>query len=448
MNNPIDRTAHAASADSAANTPQTSPSLDGVEAQASAPTATKRRRWPLIAGATAIALVATGAVAYGSAKKTVQLDVDGNITTVSTFAGSVEGFLDEQDVRVTDRDLIAPGADAPLKNGADVVVRYGRQVTVQTDGAQSDVWLTALDADEALDTLAARGSDVRLVASRSGADGRAALSLRLDADGPVHVVADGQTKTAPDGSIGVNAILDQQGVVLGELDRVSVARTVEPTTDGTTAEASSADETTTQPAVSLVVQRVAVTETPTVTPIPFETVTEQDANRFADLAPVVKQEGVEGASTKVENVTTVDGVEESREVVSDGVTSEPVAKIVVQGTKERPKAAPKAAAAPQAAAAAPKASAPAAAPAPAASSVGGDVWAALAKCESGGNPATNTGNGYYGLYQFSASTWRAMGGSGLPSDASAAEQTQRAQALQARSGWGQWPACARKLGLL
>ncbi|KRD47710.1 transglycosylase [Oerskovia sp. Root918] len=387
-----------------------------------------------MAGATAIALVATGAVAYGSAKKTVQLDVDGNITTVSTFAGSIEGLLDEQDVRVTDRDLIAPGADAPLKNGADVVVRYGRQVTVQTDGAQSDVWLTALDADEALETLADRGSDVRLVASRSGADGRAALSLRLDADGPVNVVADGETRTAPDGSIGVNAILDQQGVALGELDRVSVARTAEETSD--------------VPAVSLVVQRVAVTEAPTVTPIPFETVTEQDANRFADLAPVVKQEGVEGASTKVENVTTVDGVEESREVVSDGVTSEPVAKIVVQGTKERPKAAPKAAAAaPKAAAAAPapKASAPAAA---APSTVGGDVWAALAKCESGGNPATNTGNGYYGLYQFSATTWRAMGGSGLPSDASAAEQTQRAQALQARSGWGQWPGCARKLGLL
>ncbi|OCI32645.1 resuscitation-promoting factor [Oerskovia enterophila] len=436
MNNPIDRTAHAASADSAANTPQTPSPLDGVEAQASAPTATKRRRWPLIAGATAIALVATGAVAYGSAKKTVQLDVDGNITTVSTFAGSIEGLLDEQDVRVTDRDLIAPGADAPLKNGADVVVRYGRQVTVQTDGAQSDVWLTALDADEALETLADRGSDVRLVASRSGADGRAALSLRLDADGPVAVVADGETKTAPDGSIGVNAILDQQGVALGELDRVSVARTAEETSD--------------VPAVSLVVQRVAVSEVPTVTPIPFETVTEQDANQFADLAPVVKQEGVEGASTKVESVTTVDGVEESRELVSDGVTSDPVAKIVVQGTKERPKAAPKAAAAaPKAAAApaapAPKASAPAAA---APSTVGGDVWAALAKCESGGNPATNTGNGYYGLYQFSATTWRAMGGSGLPSDASAAEQTQRAQALQARSGWGQWPGCARKLGLL
>ena len=40
-----------------------------------------------------------------------------------------------------------------------------------------------------------------------------------------------------------------------------------------------------------------------------------------------------------------------------------------------------------------------------------------------------------------------MGGSGLPSQASAEEQTMRAQTLQARSGWGQWPACSKKLGL-
>lgn len=75
------------------------------------------------------------------------------------------------------------------------------------------------------------------------------------------------------------------------------------------------------------------------------------------------------------------------------------------------------------------------------------VWDLLAQCESGGNPRTNTGNGYYGLYQFSLGTWRSVGGSGLPSDASPAEQTKRAKILQARSGWGQWPACSRKLGL-
>ena len=90
---------------------------------------------------------------------------------------------------------------------------------------------------------------------------------------------------------------------------------------------------------------------------------------------------------------------------------------------------------------------PAPAPAPANPYAVTGVWAQLAQCESGGNPRTNTGNGYYGLYQFSLSTWRSVGGSGLPSNASPEEQTMRAQILQARSGWGQWPACSRKLGL-
>lgn len=77
----------------------------------------------------------------------------------------------------------------------------------------------------------------------------------------------------------------------------------------------------------------------------------------------------------------------------------------------------------------------------------GSVWDELAACESGGNWAINTGNGFYGGLQFTLSTWQSLGGSGLPSDASREEQIARAEALQARSGWGQWPACSAKLGL-
>lgn len=87
-------------------------------------------------------------------------------------------------------------------------------------------------------------------------------------------------------------------------------------------------------------------------------------------------------------------------------------------------------------------------PRPAAAAVpSGGVWDRLAQCESGGNWAINTGNGYYGGLQFSLATWRGVGGSGLPSDASREEQIARGQALQARSGWGQWPECSAKLGL-
>ncbi|WP_269808405.1 resuscitation-promoting factor [Cellulosimicrobium protaetiae] len=458
VKNPFHRTADAAGAPESADTnPQTpfETSTDGPaeSPQSPATTARRRRRWPLVAGATAVVLLATGAVAYGNARKTVQLDVDGQITTVTTFAGSVEGLLAEQEVAVGDRDLVVPDVDSALRGGGDVVVRYGREVPVQVDGSQSSVWLTALDADEALTTLASRGSDVRLVASRSGE--RASLPIRLDADGPVNVVADGETKVAPDGSIGIDAILDQQGVQLGDLDRVHVEKSDQIAAAQADAAAEAAPAAATEDAeaaadaapVSLVVQRVKVEEVPTTTAVPFETVTEEDANRFKDLDPAVKQEGADGVHTTVHRVTTVDGVEESRELVSEGVTTPPVNKILVQGTKERPKPEPKATT-PQRSSSSSSSSGASPAPAADLGSAPEGVWSALAQCESGGNPATNTGNGYYGLYQFSLPTWRAMGGSGLPSEASAAEQTQRAQALQARSGWGQWPACARKLGLL
>jgi LysM repeat protein len=59
--------------------------------------------------------------------------------------------------------------------------------------------------------------------------------------------------------------------------------------------------------------------------------------------------------------------------------------------------------------------------------------------ESGGNYADNTGNGYYGAYQFSLGTWESVGGSGLPSNASPAEQDMRAQMLYSQRGCSPWP---------
>ena len=75
------------------------------------------------------------------------------------------------------------------------------------------------------------------------------------------------------------------------------------------------------------------------------------------------------------------------------------------------------------------------------------TWDALAQCESGGNWNTNTGNGFSGGLQFTASTWAAYGGAGSPADATREQQIAVAENVQASQGWGAWPACAAKLGL-
>jgi len=74
------------------------------------------------------------------------------------------------------------------------------------------------------------------------------------------------------------------------------------------------------------------------------------------------------------------------------------------------------------------------------------VWDRLAQCESGGRWNINTGNGYYGGLQFSLSTWRAFGGSGMPHQASREQQIAVAERVLAVQGWKAWPSCSKKIG--
>lgn len=77
------------------------------------------------------------------------------------------------------------------------------------------------------------------------------------------------------------------------------------------------------------------------------------------------------------------------------------------------------------------------------------VWDRIAQCESGGNWHINTGNGYYGGLQFSASTWRAYGGTAYAATAAQASKGQQiavATKVQRAQGWGAWPTCSARAG--
>lgn len=68
-------------------------------------------------------------------------------------------------------------------------------------------------------------------------------------------------------------------------------------------------------------------------------------------------------------------------------------------------------------------------------------WDAIASCESSGNWAIDTGNGFYGGLQFTLSTWESNGGEGMPNDASRAEQIRVAENVLRTQGIGAWPVC-------
>ncbi|MDQ0372006.1 resuscitation-promoting factor [Cellulomonas humilata] len=374
----------------------------------------RARILPITAAAAALVL-AGGTAAFAHAQKTVTLDVNGEVEQLSTFAGSVDGLLDDQGVVVGERDVVSQRGS--LREGTEIVVRHAHQVSVNVDGVETSVWTTALTADEALDSLAARGQSVALVASRSAAGGRPELALDLTLHGPADVVVDGTTLEVTDADASVAQVLGELGITLNALDRVSVVQ-------GAAGR------------VQVNVNRVVVQDVTTTLEVPFASTTQQDAARYTDQKRTLTA-GVPGARTLVERVTTIDGVESARVAVSDVVTVAPVDEVLSVGTKARP-----------AVVKTPSTTAGASTGTPV--TAGGDAdslnWAALAKCESGGNPTAVSSTGkYHGLYQFSVSTWQAVGGAGLPSDASAEEQTARAKMLYNRSGAGQWPHCGKYL---
>ncbi|MGH3793551.1 MAG: transglycosylase family protein [Pseudonocardiaceae bacterium] len=77
-------------------------------------------------------------------------------------------------------------------------------------------------------------------------------------------------------------------------------------------------------------------------------------------------------------------------------------------------------------------------------------WDRVAKCESGGNWATNTGNGYSGGLQFTRSTWSSYGGKAyapMAAQASRTEQIAVAEKVLDGQGWGAWPVCSKRAGV-
>jgi hypothetical protein len=165
--------------------------------------------------------------------------------------------------------------------------------------------------------------------------------------------------------------------------------------------------------------------------VPNATERREDADLVEGSTRVVAA-GSNGLVRRTFERTFLDGQLASSAEIAKTTVSAPVTRVVAVGTKPAP-----------APVRASRDRAPAASSGDAAPSGG---FAALAQCESGGNPrATNPSGKYRGLYQFSRETWASVGGSGDPAAASVAEQTKRAQMLLNRSGAGQWPECGRHL---
>jgi len=270
----------------------------------------RSQRGRVAAQAAVLALVLAGTTAFATLQKTVTLDVDGELTTVSAFGRTVEDVLDAHGVEVGDRDLVSPALGALVSDGTDVVVRHGREVVVEVDGRQRTIWTTALTVDEILAELGLR-DDVRTSASRT-AD--LAGGLRVSTPKTVHVSVDGGTQEVLTAASTVREVLTELGVVLGELDRVSV----------------SLDAAAVDGLVVKVDRVVGVTRSETMAQ-PFETIRQDDAT-IAKGSEVVAVTGREGSKVVTFVAYEVDGVEIGRMILAESVTVAPVNQVIKVGT--------------------------------------------------------------------------------------------------------------------
>jgi resuscitation-promoting factor RpfB len=355
-----------------------------------------------------LAILVAVALPLIATNQAVAVTVDGEEHDLRTFAATVGDALEELELEVDPADEVSPHPETELSDGLEIEVARALTVEVRVDGEIVDTIRQPVNSvagvleAAALEEVREAGALINPSWTAPVEDGDV-VEVVLPA--AVAVTVDGETHDIETHAGTVEDLLLDVDVAVGDEDVVT------PALDEPVAEV---DE--------VVIERVAFDEV-------VEEITldrdeqRRETDRLDEGTTRVEDEGRDGLRRDTYRLELVDGEEVDRELVDREVVTEPRDRVVLVGTRTPPP------------------------PEPEPTAPSGGVWDRLAQCESGGNWSANTGNGYYGGLQFHPDTWRSVGGSGMPHEASRAEQIRRGEILQQRSGWGQWPACSRRLGL-
>lgn len=338
--------------------------------------------------------------AYADELKVVSLYADDQKRVFTTDAETVGDLLERTKIQLAADDLVEPSMDTPIPAGAFNVNIYRARPVLIEDGRNQQVVNTPYSSPK----LIAKDADIKtypeddfnnqFVTNFVG-DAMVGEKVIIKRAKPVTLVADGVTKQIRTQAETVGEMLTEKKIPMGERDTTSMALEA-PIVAGD----------------SITITRVAEVVVTKHEQLANKTRTVRDGSMYQGESKVVEA-GKAGGRDVTYKINYHDGVEVARQTLKIDNLVEPVTRVVHVGTKIRD-----------------------------------DVWYRLRMCESTNTYTRNSGNGYYGAYQFLPSTWRSLGYSGMPHQASPATQDEAAKRLQARDGWGPWPTCARRLGLL
>lgn len=356
-----------------------------------------------------VATIAVGIMAstagYAAASHEVTLSVDGKTKKIRTFSDDVRGLLQDEGIELGSRDVVVPTLGSSVSDGSAVAVRYSRPLSVNVDGEKKTYWTTATRVEVALDQLGIRVDGARLSTSRSASIDRSGMALAITTPKRIRVkIGNEKVRVLRIATPDVRSLLERLDVRVDSDDivRPGLAKLIE------------GGETIRVVRVKAVKKRIARERV-------ASPIVEKKDSSLASGTRVTVTEGSAGVRDVTYRLVFHNGRIVARTVLAQTVITAAKPTVVRVGTKVAPK------------------------PAPVYTS-GSTVWDRLAECESGGNWAANTGNGYYGGLQFSLSTWRAYGGSGYPHENSREAQIAVAQRLfEAQGGFGAWPHCGANL---
>jgi uncharacterized protein YabE (DUF348 family) len=357
----------------------------------------------------------TGILVAIALRVDVHLAVDGVLTRVTTQAATVGDVLSAEGIELAAGDTILPAPSSPVEQGT--VIRVVRSITIdlELDGDLREVRGTFRSVGGALAAagVVLDGDELVEPGLRTPLDDGARVVVRTPRT--VTLVADEAERTVATHLSTVGRVLSSQGVELAAADRMvdadgSVVVAGDPVTDGG----------------RVVVRRVTTADEVREVVEEHATSTRTTDELYTDQSRVAV-DGVDGVAEETWRLTFVDGEQTDEELLSSQVVTQRVDEVVEQGTRRRPP------------------------PPPANTRIAddGSVWFDLARCESG--LRWNYDGAYDGGLQFHPNTWNRWKPSGAPAYAYLASPEQQIEAgrrLQAAAGWGPWPGCARKLGLL
>jgi uncharacterized protein YabE (DUF348 family) len=371
-----------------------------------------------------VALV-LGLVAFVGNNKTVTLNVDGKVSSVQTFGGTVGQVVKGANLELQPSDRITPAADSHVRDGSVINVNLAKAVKVSLDGAERTISTTSPTVEGLVTELGVAGASELSVPR----DAQLAVSgsfVSISTPKTVSIVADGRADKTTTTAANVGHLLADAGITLAASDRLSQPDNAPVVND-----------------MVIKVSRVDASQTAEATEaVPFETLTTEDAD-LAKGEKKVTQAGVAGTISKSFKLVLVDGREASRTLLSQSVSAQPVTEKVALGTKEKPKPEPKPEPKPaaQASGANTGAASGAATGAAAPAMMNESMWDKIAQCESTGNWSINNGNGYYGGLQFDIRTWLGAGGGAYAPNASLATKAQQidiANRVYAQRGLQPW----------